>query len=255
MDRARHRRFIFHAEGHALSGVFTRPISHSIEAQAATSLPTIGGHARSHVENFQTPHNLISFKTAHTHASGSWQDEGIITTTHVTTTIEHLNILDVVTADRIVCRLTSEHKNGRLEGHIIAIGSRFENLRIAGHEVKVKLRHDLFLQCETYEDLQKRVATDKDSGKIAITHHGATHCSLVEKIETDLPGVELGRDHVLRIPHFGKIFLAEIIAEPGTRTLTMMRLSLGSPHCAELTVAEDRTNGSTMPPVDPPPGS
>jgi hypothetical protein len=241
--------FHFHAEGHALSGVFHRPISHLIEAQAATSLPTIGGHARSHVEDFNAQ-NLVKFKLGHTHVSGSWQDDEVVTT-HATTTVEHLNILDVVTADRIVCRLTSEHRRGEMEGHIIAVGSRFENLRIAGEEVNVTLRHDLFLKCENFEQLRNKVATDKDSGKIAITQNGYALCSLVEKIETDLPGVD-SRRHTFKVPHFGVISLAEVFAEPGTRTLTMIRLALGSPHAADLTVAEDRTNGQPMPPANPP---
>jgi hypothetical protein len=42
--------------------------------------------------------------------------------------------------------------------------------------------------------------------------------------------------------------LAEIFAEPGTRTLTMMRLELGSPHVADLTTAEARINGQPPPP-------
>ncbi len=237
-------RFYFHAEGHALSGEFRRPIRHLIEAQAATSLSTIGGHARIRTENFNADH-LASFRLGHTHVSGTRQDD-VTVTTHTTTTIEHLNILDVVTADRVVSRLTSQHKHGKLEGHIIALGTHFDNLRIAGYEVKVTLRHELFLECETFDKLRKKVATDKDSGKIAWTGDKTVLCSLVEKIETKLPGVD-GRSHVINVPHFGQISLAEIFAEPGTRTLTMLRLDLGSPHDATLTVAENRINGTTWP--------
>lgn len=236
--------FYFHAGGHALSGEFRRPVRHLIEAQAATSLPTIGGHARSRAENFSADH-LASFKLAHTHVSGSRQDD-VTLTTHVTSIIEQVNILDVVTADRIVLRLTSQHKQGKLEGHIIALGSQFDNLRIAGYELNIALRHELLIENETFDKLRNKVAKDKDSGKIASAGEKYALCSLVEKIETKLPGVD-GRGHLLRVPHFGRIALAEILAAPDSITLTMIRLDLGSPDDATLAVVEGHVNGIPWP--------
>jgi len=238
--------FHFHAEGHAFSGEFFRPARHQIEVQAATSLPTIGGHGHVRVEKFDVP-RLVSFTNAHTHVSGTWQDEETATT-NATTQVEKLKILEVLTADRIVARLTSEHKHNEKEGHIIALGSTFDNLRIAGHEVKISLRHDLFLNNKTFDHLSKQVAKDRKSGRMCITENGVALCSLVEKIETDLPGAEI-KGHTLRVPQFGTIAFAEIFAEEGARTLTMMRLELGSPDGALLTVSEARTNGKPMPPT------
>jgi len=238
--------FHFHALGHALSGTFHRPFDHVIPAQAATSLPSIGGHASARVENFRS-HHFVSFKAGHTHVSGSWMDENTVTTI-TTATLEGLNILEFITADRIVARLTSEGKHGQRESHIIAIGSEFENLRIGGHPVKVTLRHDLFLKCPKHEDLRKAVASDKKSGKIVGTDDGAILCSMVEKIETNLPGVEI-KGHILRIPHFGEVSLAEVFAVPGTRTLTMLRLKLGSPDDGLLTGSEVLSQGQPWPPT------
>ncbi len=237
-------RFFFHAEGHAFSGQFHRPVCVPIEAQASISLPTIGGHAHTRVDNFHIP-RLATFKSAHTHVSGSQIGEDTYTT-QITTVIEGLRILDFLTADRIVARLTSERKRRDKEGHILALGSTFENLRIGGYEVKVILRHDIFLQCKTYADLAKEVASDKKSGKIAATSGGATVCSLVEKIETEFPGLDKTK-HVLEIPHFGVISLAEIFAEPSRRVLTMLGLKLGSPDGADLVAAQAATNGQTWP--------
>lgn len=238
--------FSFHAEGHAFSGEFFRPVRQQVEALASTSLPTIGGHSHNRVGNFHIP-RIVKFSAAHTHVSGSMQDAKTAAT-HATTTIEDLNILDFITADRIVARLTAEHRIDDPEGHIMAVGTTFDNLKIGGFPVKVFLRHDLFLNCKKYDDFAKQVASDKDSGKISATAHGVTLCSLVDKIETDLPGVEK-KGHVLTVPHFGKISLAEVLAEHGARTLTMMRLDLGSPEEGIATVAEARTNGRTGPPV------
>src|SRR6266852_38580 len=72
--------------------------------------------------------------------------------------------------------------------------------------------------------------------------HAQASGSLVEKIETKLSGVDLKR-HLIEVKNFGKIFLAEIFAYPGTKTLTMLRLELGSPHVADLTVGETGGNG------------
>src|SRR5438876_499765 len=85
----------------------------------------------------------------------------------------------------------------------------------------------------------KIVALDEDR-KVAI-------CSLVEKIETRLKGVDAKR-HLIEVKDFGKIFLAEVLAYPGTKTLTMLRLELGSPHVADLTVAQTGGNGQPSPP-------
>jgi len=211
-------------------------------------LPTIGGHAVAQVENFHFQ-DFVSFKSAHTHISGKHRKDDTYAT-HATTTIHGLNILGVVTADLIVCRLTSIHRPKEKEGHIIAEDSRFEGLRISGEDVKVILRHDLLVKCKTFDDLTKGIASDTKSGKIAESYDKVAICSLVEKIETRLKGVDV-KQHVIKVENFGKIFLAEIFAEPGTRTLTMLRLELGSPHVAEITAAETRTNGQPLPPVGP----
>ncbi|HKV23378.1 MAG TPA: choice-of-anchor P family protein [Candidatus Acidoferrum sp.] len=238
--------FHFHALGHALSGTFHRPFAHVIDAQASTSLPSIGGHASARIENFRA-HHFASFRAGHSHVSGSWMgDEAVVT--KATATLEDLNILDFITADRVTARLTSEGKKGQKESHIIALGSAFDNLRIAGHPVKVTLRHSLFLDCPTFADLRKAVASDAKSGKMLGLGDDAALCSLVEKIETDLPGVQI-TGHLIRIPHFGVISLAEVFAVPGTRTLTMIRLKLGSPDGGQATGAEVLSQGQPMPPV------
>lgn len=242
--------FHFHAEGHALSGEFRHPGRHLIDAQASASLPTIGGHAAAYVDHFHHQ-DFLWFRTAHTHLSGRRikDEDGRIQVfkTHATTIIEDLNILDTVTADRIVVRLSSSHSPEDPEGHIIADGSDFFNLRVAGFDVRVVLRFNLLAECKTFKDLRNRLEKDKKSWRIIGKNDRVAICSLVEKIETDLPGADPA-GHTLRVPNFGTLSIAEVFAEPGTRTLTMLRIELGSPHIADLTVAEARTNGQPPPP-------
>jgi hypothetical protein len=238
--------FHFHAEAHAFSANFMRPYFVPVAAQATVSLPSIGGHALSRVDNFRQD-GLVHFVSARSHVSGSWQNKKIVTT-HATTVIEGLNILDYILADRIIARLTSEHHVGEKEGHFVALGTVFEGLRIGGHKATVKLRHDLMVECKTFDNLKDRLAKDKEPDKISIVNNGVALCSLAEEIDLVFPGLKK-RGHIIHIDHFGEIAFAEIFAAFGTRTLTMLRLKLGSPNDVTGTVGEATTNGQPMPPT------
>lgn len=254
-------KFHFHASGYALSGHFHRPVDVPIPAQASLALPIEGGHAHSGVDRFEIP-RIASFRSAQTHLSGSWQDEDTATTS-VTVVVQGLSILDFLTVDRMVTRLTSEYKfdpedneqNGKAgnkksqkaniknnsESHIIAVGSHFEGLKLGGFDVKVTLRHDLLLDCKTFVDLHNKV---KNEPRVTLGNE-VLLCSLVEKIETDLgdlPGVKV-EGHTIKVPHFGRIALAEVFAGKGIRTLTMIRFQLGSPDGGGGSSGGGSTNG------------
>src|SRR5260370_38249098 len=165
------RTFHYHANAHVFSGRFTRPIQHVIEVQAATSLPIIGGVSSARVENFRFNEH-VSFKSGYSHVSGSEKseksekDDKVIHTTLATAAIEDLNILDVVTADRIVARLSSSYDPADEESRILVIGGRFENLRIAGHKVEGELHHQLAQKPEPFEGGRKKVPRKRDFTKI-----------------------------------------------------------------------------------------
>jgi hypothetical protein len=258
------RTYHYHANAHVLSGRLTRPIQHVIEVQAATSLPSIGGAGSARVENFRFNEH-VSFKASYSHVSGSEKEQKgeIIHTTMATAVVEGLNILDVVTADRIVARLSSSYDPADEESRILVIGSRFENLRIAGHKVEVELHHELAQKLDTFEAVRKEFASNADFRKMAedsfdgkklpktIEAHGVVYCSLVKDIQpAKCPGiVRHGHcGHVLEVPEFGKIHLAEILFQYGRKTLTMVRVELGSPNGGGLTVAAADSNGSPVPP-------
>jgi hypothetical protein len=246
-DQAQRIPFHFHAEGHALSGEFRHPGHTLIETQAATSLPTIGGHAQAVAQHYQCQ-DFARFSAAHTHVSGRWV-RNELALTHATAVVEDLNILEVLTADRIVSRLSSRHVVNEREGHITAEGSSFLNVRIHGFDVTVELRTNLLRDHKTHAALREHVlAEDPKSDRIAREQNGILLCSLATKIKTDLPGAQI-RGHQLRVPDFGVLSFAEVFSETGTRTLTMLRLQLGSPHIANITAAETRSNGQPSPPT------
>lgn len=250
---------IYHysAQGHGLSGQFERPLQRLIEVQAPASLPTIGGHGNARVSNFKFQ-EFVTFREAYTHVSGSQDKKTSSHTTLVTSTVEGLNVLDVVTADRIVARLSSEHPAENHEPQIVVLGSKFENLRIAGCPVDVELNHDLFLRLDTFDAIGKELETNAEFRKMAEDPyqtgqsqklpdaHGVLLCSLVKNMKVSCTGVKRN-GHAFVVPQFGKIFLGEILAKHGTRTLTMLRLEMGSPVCGGLTAAEIIVNGQTWP--------
>jgi hypothetical protein len=250
--------FHYHASAHVLSGHITRPANHLIQTQAGASLPSVGGQHTAHVENYR--HDLtVSFATGYSHVAGSEKTENNKTThtTLATTAIEKLNILDMVTADRIVARLASSHEPGH-ETRILVLGSRFENLRIAGYKIDVVLHNELALKLDTFAAARKEFESSADFRKMAddpfepgklpkkVEAHEDIRCSLVKELQpTTCPGI-LRRGHcghVLIVPEFGKIYLAEIRFQHGRKTLTMLRVELGSPNGGGLVVAEAESNG------------
>lgn len=254
--------FLYHACAHAFSAHFTRPIDHLVEVQAGVSLPINGGHGSARVENFRF-NETVSFKAGYAQVSGSEKfvreggKERCIHTTLSTAVVERLNILDVITADRVVSRIASSWESGD-EPHSVILGSRFDNLHIAGCKIEVELDHELGLKMETFEDARNEFASNAEFRKMAesptgawkapkkIEPHGVIHCSLVKEVRPGkCPGVKrLGHNgHVLVVPEFGKIHLAELTLTHGSKTLTMIRFELGSPTGGGGTVSQSGNNG------------
>jgi len=249
--------FHYHACAHAFSGNFTRPFNETIDVQASSTLPIIGGHGRARVDNFQF-REFISFRKGYTHVSGAHQVDDDSNNTLVTSSIEGINILDVVTADRVVARLYSKHHRKDGEGFVTMVGSKFENLRIGCCRVNVDLNLELFQRIQTFEQARNEFAKNGEFRKIAedpfqtgeklkeIKPNGVILCSCVKEMETDCPGVErVG--HCFIVPGFGKVFLGEVVIRYGERTLTMVRLELGSAVSGSGTAVQAFSDGRGYP--------
>jgi hypothetical protein len=251
------RTFHYHACAHAFSGSFTRPFSETIDVQAASALPIIGGHGNSRVENFQF-REFVSFRKGYTHVSGAHQADDGSNNTLVTSTVEGLNLFDVVTADRIVARLYSKHHLNEPEGFITMVGSKFENLRIAGCPVEIKLDTELFERLPTFVAAKADFDNNREFRKIAedpfqtghplkaVGPSGAFLCTCVKEMKTDCPGVKrVG--HCFTVPGFGKVFLGEVVFKYGERTLTMVRLEIGSAVSGSGSAGGAKINGQHYP--------
>jgi hypothetical protein len=212
------------------------------------------------VEDFRF-NQFVSFKAGYSQVSGSEKIEDgevVAYTTLATAVLEGFNVLDVVTADRIVARIASSYNPKTHEHRILTTGSRFENLRIGSCDVKVHLDHELAFRLSSFEKAReeykknakfKKIVDDPfDEGKKSaakeIGEHGAIHCSLVQKFEPENgPGIFDCHGHVLSVEGFGKIYLAEVLFQHCSKTLTMIRIDLGSPTGGGVTGAQAASNG------------
>jgi hypothetical protein len=158
-----HSQHFYHASAFGVAGEIERPSRHTIPTQAATVLAPSGGRGYERVDNFHFD-GIISFKSAYAEVGGSFDECHNRHTSYATAVIDGLNILDVVTADRVVSRLAIYSaevgdKNG--EATFDITGSHFVNLKVAGHKIDVKLATHIFHEHDTYS----KVTHDHVAGK------------------------------------------------------------------------------------------
>lgn len=312
----------FHAEAHALKAKLELPIKAEIRPQAyvklaGTQAELANGEGQrnyfsQHAKNYRLE-GIISYAAAHTQVSGHAASEkkhpGGASVTLATSVVEDLNILNVVTADRVVAQISTTHFPGQYSPEVTFLGTHFENLRIARHKAEPLLKFDLlgtrpvgnadeamYLKMTNdksvmaaakrqYGRISKWVAElgererkkfgviepepSKDDSETKKKYHGfaapnaadiaaqalaarqedaktgrgtsgGVTCSLVEHVDIKdiavkgpdnveeklkLPGTACG--HIIHIPDFGTIFLAELTVKHNSFNLTMIRLELG----------------------------
>jgi hypothetical protein len=137
---------IFHADAHVLSGELKRPIAQMIEPQIPVHIKDRrGGHLTRLSEDFSVE-GFISYKRGLTRVSGSPASKARPGQTHVgwttlsTSILEGLNVFEVITADRVVSQVSTDHdyENGRVP-HVTFLGTQFSNFRVGGFAATVIL--------------------------------------------------------------------------------------------------------------------
>src|SRR5258706_10688192 len=141
---------LYHAEAVGATGYLTLPVQETMEIQASVGLPITGGHASSKIASFNH-RNIFSFDSAESMVVGSFSDNDQAHGSLSAVTVTGLNIMNVVTCDRIVARITSKHQGS--EPSIIPLGCHFDGLRVAGQDMKVDLATDTFTQYDTWAAL------------------------------------------------------------------------------------------------------
>ena len=234
----------FHAEAHVLSGQLQRPIEQKIEQHAPVALK---GRRSGHLTRFTEDvsiEGLISFKSGLTRVSGSTSLKHHGWVTLSTSILEGLNVFEVITADRMVSQVSTEHplENGHFP-HVTFLGTQFNNLQVSGFPVALTLNFGIcgkkpegdssylrdldFLKSvrkqteaiakadglpkDVKDQYDERIAQINEliGGKNG-SHEPKVICSIVESIgKIPIPGVR-SFGHVLVIPDFGTVSLGEI---------------------------------------------
>src|SRR5579871_2217631 len=100
----------FHAEAHALSGKIVLPLEQDITPHALTSVPERGGYRAQQAQEYRLE-TIISYGRAHTQVAGheETKKKGGGWNTLATAVVEDVNILNIVTADRVVAQIHTHH--------------------------------------------------------------------------------------------------------------------------------------------------
>jgi hypothetical protein len=273
----------FHADASALGGYLTRPAQQIIPVQAPLSLPAAGGYASARAENFHLE-GVASCKSAFTEVLGRLSEEegrGWITT--VTSVVEGLNLFDVITADRLVAKISTEHP---LVGNIPSVtfqGTSFENLKIAGHSVDLTLDLDIcdrgkgrgypsqptinderFLarvgeQYERMNDannlpawVEDRTVPDWIKGRynseiVRAGKEGSVVASVVKETDGEFQGRPFA--NVFEVPGLGKVFLGELLVNTQSYRLSTLRVELRGRVHGHFGGSIAESNGHTYPPI------
>ena len=273
------RYHVYHAEATTLEGELKLPFPQRICAQTFSKLHEQGGYVSQHTENFRLG-GVISFKSAYTQVAGNVDDKpGHGWNTLATSVLEGLNVMDVVTADRVVAQISTDHPPVGYVPTVTLLGTRFENLRIAGHPVKLEIDSNIlgpkpanhapytsdsgFLQRVTrqYERIRGHQNLPADILKrynqlpSSSASRESVECSLVNQAEGSFPGRSFG--HVIDVPDFGKIYLATLrldqsdfeqdVPKKTLISFTMIQLELGCIISGQASVGSFITNGTTKP--------
>jgi hypothetical protein len=263
----------FHAEANSLGGFVDKPIQKVLPPQASASLPSVGGHVTHSTPAFNFE-GVVSCTSSYSRVSGRHLEKDGSPCTLVTAVIEGLNLLEVVTADKIVAQISVEHLANGAPPVVSFTGSRFEGLKIGGRDVSLTLNPSLLeggsgadpvtwplFQKTGGQQAAKLVKSAQSSGpgyQWVVDRYGwqiparvpkapgFILCSLLDGVDTAVPGKSFG--HVVDIPNFGKLIFGEVLAFPASVHLSMIRAELGSPTSAGMNMASAVVNGGTMPP-------
>ena len=259
-----HSQHMYNASAYSVSAEFERPKKHSLAPQASVVLAGHGGHGSSRASAYNVD-GLISFKNAYSEAGGSFDDCHGLHTTHAWSVVEGLNVADMLTADRVVARMAVYHSTHGSEATYDITGSYFENLRIAGHLVEVKLATNVFHDHDTYSKVAKAHHARKTDewlvgGKLTklknnelteledkyhaligmsevvkewkspkrLADRGSYWFSPANNLEWKPSSEILTFGSIICIPKFGVIRLAEMVVHRHSRTLRMFRVQMCS---------------------------
>jgi hypothetical protein len=259
MPAVKERTHTYNAEATVLSGNLTLPVQQTIEVQAHSQLSPDGGYFNQTSNGYKIE-SIVSFDYAYSHVAGNESTKsGEGWNTLTTTVVEGLNVLEVVTADRVVGQTLTQHPLKGYMPSISFLGTRFENLRIAGIPVELEWDQEIFAFTPA-NDLPyafdpgvvsrvgrqySRILGNKNLSPKLQEHYNhlsstlgkseTIECSLLNRVAGLFPGTIAG--NTITVPGFGTITLGKVTVKhevpvekthkKTTLNLTMIDLELG----------------------------
>ena len=154
MNASHERAMHYHADASPFGGILIHPFERVVPSEASVSLSQSGGHAVARIDCFHFD-ELIHTGPAFSRVAGSTEKTNGNATTLVTSVVENLNVLQVVTADRIVSQIAVEHPIDGYYPKVSFAGSQFQGLRINGRPVDPHFDHH-FLASPVHQDRPPR---------------------------------------------------------------------------------------------------
>ena len=279
--------FYFGAGATSIGGHFKNPFRH-IPTPSSVSLPAGGGLVSSQIAAPASPaQKEISYKSAYTFATGTPTAVNGPWTHRVVSVVEGFNLLDRLTADRLVAQVLVEYPapgKGHGDRKISFAGSRFENLKVDGKTITPAIHSGFFpageaevdphdhsawttptIPWKTLSSIAHKQGTARGQAESlpTWTHHRYSWVSAPEdsgqqnsagytlcSLVDSIDGLESGPNpsHCFELPDFGRVFLGEAMVYPHALNLAMIRVELGCDVSGQVTAASLISNGSTAPP-------
>jgi hypothetical protein len=270
----------FNASATGLTGHITSPFDHVIESQAPSALSSIGGYSGAREPGFRFK-EIVSFRAAYTQVIGSYSEETASWDTVLTSTVEGLDILGVLQAERVVARIATRHYRDPKFGPdaIRPVGSQIDGLFIGGVETAIVWNKDLICNLDTYQKITDSYEHPSSSFRARYDsahyigeteqleeHHrpffpwsdrekrgeipnkgGVIATSLVESVSAPRGCLD-SRAHVIHVPQFGTIVLAQYLPSQWGATIDMIQVHLGCAANGTVAAGGGATSGQPMPP-------
>ena len=285
MQKRSEERFFHQASAFGLGGYVSVPgnFSEILEVKAAISLPPSGGRGKVRAENHDYNRSpvAISFDFAESEVAGYPRPDGKTHQSVATVTVNGLNIMNRVTAEKVVCRLVSTEYSDPAarkqadEGTellpdgmgLVAAGSYIKGLRIDGFLVK-PIHNELLLGEETFSSLREKCKDEfvdpegkafalPDLGPIKRAHTKKEKRTILRRFDDCYVLTSIYKKLIVEegsylkpegttvlVPDFGRVRLGEFLISRDARLLTMIVCQLGCPVNGELAAAGVRNNGS-----------
>jgi hypothetical protein len=279
------RTHFYHADANAIGGRIERPFEQIVPIQAPLSLPAVGGYGTARTENFRFA-GILSARSVETQVAGSRNEQNGSWTTVVSAIVEGLNVSNVITADRVIAQISTEHPAEGYTPKVSFVGTQFVNLSVSGKKTdpvidlgycdqgdpddypkQPCILNPQFLKKADEQHQGMRPTQEETSrsgrylewlkqrypvGQSEKTSGGALNQErgmVLCSLVQEIQGDRAGKSlgHVLVIPEFGKVFLCELLLDHNSFHLIMLRFELGCPVVGCLGVCDTRTNGSSYP--------